>query len=229
MDLGGRSYSMEGTERTDQRFSAYNSSSRAPSKADLPPQFSPAPSALTEIIPRVYSGNSEVSSFATAQHSPQLSAMSMPTYSSFDHPLYPNYMANTESSRAKLRSQSAPKQRLDAYERQSSKRRTLLEGRNIPRGIRMQRSSSQVGLTGSSYEYPWCFKLENSNMSLIESECGSTSTVLTDKNYCRSLAGYEVRLNYLVQYQSQFHLVLIVFLRLPFMNGVFFTVADPWE
>ncbi|XP_020687504.1 protein IQ-DOMAIN 14-like [Dendrobium catenatum] len=203
MDLGetrstskGRSsYSIGQTESIDQIFSIYNKATCRPSKADLPPQFSPAPSTLTEMnpmSPRAYSGHFEEFSFATAQSSPHLSAMSMPTHNFFD---YPNYMANTESFRAKVRSQSAPRPRIDTYERQSSRKRPSVEGRNIPRGIRMQRSSSHVGLTANSYQYPWSIKFDKSNMSLKESECGSTSTVLTNSNYCRSLVGYEVHGN----------------------------------
>ncbi|KAL0924694.1 hypothetical protein M5K25_005544 [Dendrobium thyrsiflorum] len=206
MDLGetrstskGRSsYSVGQTESIDQMFSIYNKAICRPSKADLPPQFSPAPSTLTEMnpmSPRAHSGHFEEFSFATAQNSPHLSAMSMPTQNSFDYPMYPNYMANTESFRAKVRSQSAPRPRIDTYERQSSRKRPSVEGRNIPRGIRMQRSSSHVGLTANSYQYPWSIKFDKSNMSLKESECGSTSTVLTNSNYCRSLVGYEVHGN----------------------------------
>lgn len=206
MDLGetrsnskGRSsYSIAQTERFDPRFSTYNKAISTRSKADLPLQFSPAPSTLTELnsmSPKAYSGHFE-DFFATAQSSPHLSAMSMPTHTSFDHPLYPNYMANTESSRAKVRSQSAPRPRIDTYERQSSKRRASVEGRNIPRGIRMQRSSSHAGLTANGYQYPWSIKLDKSNVSLKETECGSTSTVLTNTNYCRSLVGYEVRITF---------------------------------
>nr|KYP73556.1 Protein IQ-DOMAIN 31 [Cajanus cajan] len=154
------------------------------------------PSTLTELSPRACSGHFEECSFSTAQSSPYYySAVSRvdnrklpfafprPSYTetmSYDYPLFPNYMANTESSRAKARSQSAPKARPDSYERQPSRRRASVEGRNVPRPVRMQRSSSHVGVTAQNYQYPWSIKLDRS----IVSESGSTSTVLTNSNYC---------------------------------------------
>ncbi|KAL5782681.1 hypothetical protein ACOSP7_007710 [Xanthoceras sorbifolium] len=157
--------------------------------------------------PRASSSHFEDYSFSTAQCSPQYySAVSKPDPSrvpfalprpdyaeslSYDYSLFPNYMANTESSRAKVRSQSVPKSRPDSYERQPSRRRASMEGRNIPRAMRMQRSSSHVGATAQNYQYPWSIKLDRSTVSLKESECGSTSTVLTNTNYCRSLVSYD--------------------------------------
>ncbi|KAI5649224.1 hypothetical protein M9H77_35229 [Catharanthus roseus] len=173
--------------------------------------MSPAPSAITELSPKASSGHFEEYSFGTAQSSPQYYtsiskqdpariAFSYPRSEIGDsiyheYPFYPNYMANTESSRAKVRSHSAPKQRpVESFERQpSTRRRPSIEGRNVPRAVRMQRSSSHVGSTAQNYQYPWSIKLDKSSISLKESECGSTSTVLTNTNYCRSLVGFEVQ------------------------------------
>ncbi|KAI4317887.1 hypothetical protein L6164_025717 [Bauhinia variegata] len=187
-------------EGSEHRFSTYYSKEENY-------KVSPAPSAFRELSPRACSGHFEDCSFSTAQNSPHYySAVSRPDESklpfsfprpayaesmSYDYPLYPNYMANTESSRAKVRSHSAPKQRPDSYERQPSRRRASVEGRNVPKPVRMQRSSSHVGVTAQNYQYPWSIKLDRSTVSLKDSECGSTSTVLTNTNYCRSLVAYD--------------------------------------
>ncbi|KAL0414489.1 UNVERIFIED_CONTAM: hypothetical protein Sradi_1650600 [Sesamum radiatum] len=191
-------------DRTEHRISTHRTSIKQEYN-----QISPAPSAITDISPRTCSNHfEEYSSFGTAQSSPQCySAMSKPDPARLpfsyprseyaeslynEYPFYPNYMANTESSRAKVRSHSAPKQRpVETFERQPSRRRPSLEGRNVPRAVRMQRSSSHVGSTAQNYQYPWSVKLDRSAVSLKDSECGSTSTVLTNTNYCRSLVGFE--------------------------------------
>ncbi|KAK4405750.1 hypothetical protein Sango_0581500 [Sesamum angolense] len=215
MDLGGykpmtkarNSYSnLTQLDRIEHRISTHRMSIKQEHN-----QISPAPSALTDISPRTCSNHfEEYSSFGTAQSSPQCySAMSKPDPARLpfsyprseyaeslynEYPFYPNYMANTESSRAKVRSHSAPKQRpVETFERQPSRRRPSLEGRNVPRAVRMQRSSSHVGSTAQNYQYPWSVKLDRSAVSLKDSECGSTSTVLTNTNYCRSLVGFEVQ------------------------------------
>lgn len=187
------------------RISAYYSPNGAYSKKQNY-KVSPAPSALTELSPRASSKHFEDCSFSSAQNSPHSAisriedskvpfAFTRPAYEesmTYDYPLFPSYMANTQSSRAKVRSQSAPKQRPESCEKQPSRRRASIEGRNVPRPMRMQRSSSHVGATAQNYQYPWSIKLDKSSASLNDSECGSTSTVLTNSNYCRSLVSYYV-------------------------------------
>ncbi|KAL7589318.1 protein IQ-DOMAIN 19 [Lactuca sativa] len=161
------------------------------SKERVSMHFSPAPS---EPSPRAYFRNFEDFRLASAQGSPTMK----PDYAESLYE-FPSYMANTESSRAKARSHSAPKQRpadfSSVYERQSSsvtRRRPSIEGRNVPRAVKMQRSSSHLGSnSGAQNHYPWSVKLDKSTVSLIGSECGSTSTVLTNVNYCQSLIGFD--------------------------------------
>lgn len=57
---------------------------------------------------------------------------------------FPNYMANTQSFKAKLRSHSAPKQRPEPGPRKRVSLNELIECRNSLSGVRMQRSCSQV-------------------------------------------------------------------------------------
>ncbi|GLT99579.1 hypothetical protein SLE2022_170100 [Rubroshorea leprosula] len=200
-------YSTPNHTQTEHRFSTHYSN-QGSSKHDNQSQISPAPSVLTDMSSSAYGGHFDECSFSAAQSSPQYYsstpkpdpsrlplAFPPPDYAepmSYDYPLYPNYMANTESSRAKARSQSAPKSRPDSYERQpSGRRRASVEGRNAPRAVRMQRSSSHVGATPQNSQFPWSIKLDRSTVSLKDSECGSSSTVLTNTNYCRSPVAFD--------------------------------------
>ncbi|XP_073046945.1 LOW QUALITY PROTEIN: protein IQ-DOMAIN 19-like [Primulina eburnea] len=213
MDLGNykpvakprNSYSSQ--PQTENRISIH----RASSVKHDHQQISQSPSALTDITPRTCSNHFEECSYCTAQSSPQCfnSAMSKPEHPTIpfsyarseyadslynEYPFYPNYMAYTESSKAKVRSHSAPKQRpIEPFEKPLSRRKPSLEGRNVPRAVRMQRSSSNLGSNAQNYHYPWSVKLDRSTVSLKDSECGSTSTVLTNTNYCRSLMGFDAQ------------------------------------
>jgi len=168
-------------------------------------------SALQDLSPRTFSGqfgNVEDCTFSTAESSPQyFSAVSKaqairgpftpsrPEYmESFlqDYSSFPNYMANTESSKAKVRSQSAPKQRPDYYSEKQlllAKKRSALAGaienRSNSYGARMQRSSSHVGTTCKGYPYTSSIQLDKSTMSLRDSECDTAS--MYSGNYRRSL------------------------------------------
>ncbi|KAE9618246.1 hypothetical protein Lal_00047630 [Lupinus albus] len=196
-------------DQYEHRFSTYYSNNSPHSKEENY-KVSPAPSDLTGLSAIACSGHFE-ECFSTAQSSPQGQyyavskdnedsmhpfAFPKPPYTesimSYDHPVFPKYMANTESSRAKVRSQSAPKQRPDSFERQLSRRRFSLEGRNVPRPVRMQRSSSHVSVTAHNYKDPCSIKLNKSTVSLKDSECGSTSTVITtNTNHCTSFVAYD--------------------------------------
>lgn len=132
--------------------------------------------------------------FSTAQNSPQFSSAKFggkrgpfTPRSEYAESLFegyfafPNYMANTESSKAKVRSQSAPKQRPASYERNtvSFRRRPSLQGavdvRSSFTSARMQRSSSHVPSVRKGYQDAGPVMLDRSTMSLRDSQFETAS------------------------------------------------------
>jgi hypothetical protein len=152
-----------------ERFMTYNSPTKAPN---------PVPTPATQSSRELLSLNSltlgkDEAAVRTAENSPQVySATSRPGSSAGRGPFtptrsectwgffsgysgYPNYMSNTESSRAKVRSQSAPRQRPE-FENFGSIRRSVQgvwdAGINSDRGSSQQAypASTRLNRVGSS-------------------------------------------------------------------------------
>ncbi|CAK7340931.1 unnamed protein product [Dovyalis caffra] len=165
-------------------------------------------------IPRFYSGEQHVSrrehqykefSF-TAQNSPTISSppsKTTPGRSSFtyERPDYvdtlsnqfqfqPNYMADTESSKAKVRSQSEPKQRPKESPRDKNKQ--TMNGLNAHQDARSQCSSSHSKHMAHENQDPWFIKLYRPTKSKDSDYDANITTSTQYSNYSKVLVTYEV-------------------------------------
>ncbi|PAN21808.1 hypothetical protein PAHAL_3G490000 [Panicum hallii] len=172
---------------------------RTPAKAELYQKVSPTPSALTDVSARTLSGRFDDASFSSAWEPPRRGNAAWRADHRAPAPFAtasPNYMANTESSRAKARSQSAPRQRHSSASESAAaaspspscceprppsrggsgaaRRRASLDPLDLPAAPRssagrMERCASRaMALVRASV---------GAGASLPGSECGSSSTV----------------------------------------------------
>ncbi|XP_021669385.2 protein IQ-DOMAIN 19 [Hevea brasiliensis] len=142
-------------------------------------------------------------SFSTAQNSPQICSPipnTIPGRASFTYqkPDYvhsishPNYMANTESSRAKVRSQSEPKQRPKWGMRPKSNQMASMDGKNAQQEAHIQGSSFHLMPIAYENQDPWFIKLYQSTMSK-DIDCDPKSTSSSSyPNHSKLLVEYEV-------------------------------------
>ena len=140
-----------------------------------------------ENSPRSYSAASKANS-TTASFAHQL-----PNYRD-SYPLLRNYMINTESSRAKARSQSEPKQRPKSNKRQKNKQTEIKDDRMLVSldDQVIKGSSSKCKLDGCDNPDPWFFKIYKTSGFSRKSESGSVSNLISLSNYHESLPNYEV-------------------------------------
>ncbi|XP_021282433.1 uncharacterized protein LOC110415189 isoform X2 [Herrania umbratica] len=153
-------------------------------------------------ITKYYSGELSISkreqkyeefSFTThnsPRHSPP---MSKPTrgrssFSSHEYPYMPNYMTNTESSRAKFRSQSEPKQRPACNSKAKGKKTTSAE--EMGDNIQQHYSSSQSKGVAEWNQEPWFVTLHRSTRTPKDNE-GDTSGPTSYSEYRKSLVTNE--------------------------------------
>ncbi|KAF8027405.1 hypothetical protein BT93_E0340 [Corymbia citriodora subsp. variegata] len=139
------------------------------SKDSTARQTAPSPSSceVQSLSPLDFSHEVEEGAFRTADNSPQFYSASSRAASSRRSPFtptksdgsrsylsgysdHPNYMAYTESSKAKVRSMSAPKQR-PHFEKSSSTKRYSIHGFSESRTISQKVLSLHASFTGKAY------------------------------------------------------------------------------
>ncbi|MQL92286.1 hypothetical protein Taro_024909 [Colocasia esculenta] len=166
-DLNSRSFAT--VQDSPSKDSFVHFSIPSPSSVDMQQPLSPLTFALEAgeayESSQVYSASSRPGSARRGPFTPAKSGCSGSFFGGYsDHP---SYMANTESSRAKLRSQSAPKQRPD-HEKLSTLRRVQVvsAGCGHSSSSSSQRSASQLQLKFTSKDYPGSGRLDRMGMPM---------------------------------------------------------------
>ncbi|XP_062084507.1 protein IQ-DOMAIN 19-like [Humulus lupulus] len=168
-------------------------------------------------IEALYSGRLSISkryqyeecSFSTAENSPRNhSAMSrrsptaassplqQPNYPDFMPYGYPNYMTNTKSSRAKVRSQSEPRQRPKFSPKQKNKQTEMADGMYDREDYQLiKRSSSQCKFDSEENHDSWFLKLYRTKKSSKNQFDSVNTNTSRSNNYFEPFSGYEPNFN----------------------------------
>ncbi|KAL6005606.1 iq-domain [Asimina triloba] len=138
---------------------------QSPSPLRIPMEVDDSVFDTAENSPQFYSASSKAASTRRGPFTPSKSVCSQSFFSVYSD--YPNYMADTESSRAKFRSHSAPKQRPNLEKSGSTKR--LSADNKVGDGCRSSsQKSSSLHAKFTSKAYPGSGRLDRLGMPAQE-------------------------------------------------------------